>query len=161
MLQFGGAFQPWTKSENRIWGLTGGLDGLKGEPVLSKFEVRIVLTASASTSAYCSSYLYRSARDLFRFLLLGCRGAPCPPEVSVYRSVRIFRQRSQGSVRTLPGWHGVTASLIYPIDMPRPTNKPPPAEWERLKDVILSLTANNSWRDVAETMEKEHNFVAM
>jgi hypothetical protein len=45
--------------------------------------------------------------------------------------------------------------------MPRPTNKPAAAEWERLKDVILSLTTNNSWRDVAETMEKVHNFVAM
>jgi hypothetical protein len=45
--------------------------------------------------------------------------------------------------------------------MPRPTNKPPTAEWESKKEVILSLAINHSWRDVAEKMEKEHNFVAM
>jgi hypothetical protein len=45
--------------------------------------------------------------------------------------------------------------------MPRPTNKPPAAEWERLKEVILSLAVKHSWRDVAEKMEREHNFVAM
>jgi hypothetical protein len=45
--------------------------------------------------------------------------------------------------------------------MPRPTNKPPAAEWKRKKEAILSLAIKHSWREVAEMMEKEHNFVAM
>jgi hypothetical protein len=45
--------------------------------------------------------------------------------------------------------------------MPRPTNKPPAAEWGRLKDIILSMATKHPWREVAEIMEREHKFVAM
>jgi hypothetical protein len=45
--------------------------------------------------------------------------------------------------------------------MPRPTNKPPAAEWERRKDTILSMATKLSWREVAEEMERVHDFVAM
>jgi hypothetical protein len=37
----GALFQPGTKSENKIWGLTGGLEGLKGEPVCRKVRSTI------------------------------------------------------------------------------------------------------------------------
>jgi hypothetical protein len=45
--------------------------------------------------------------------------------------------------------------------MPRKAaDKPALAEWERQKEVILSLITQCSWSDVIDKMEKEHNFVA-
>jgi hypothetical protein len=49
----GALFQPWTKSENKIWGLTGGLEGLKRGLVLLKCAIQFELTATFIYLIWC------------------------------------------------------------------------------------------------------------
>jgi hypothetical protein len=100
-------------------------------------------------------------RGSLEFPLLGYKGAPSPLDFLRYRSSHSFSKESGDPFELSGVWDGVVASHTQPARMPRPTNKPPAAEWERLKEVILSLAVKHSWRDVVEKMEREHNFVAM